>query len=142
MYLKYNRDQEEWADRYGVTLAYAAGYDAYGMARGLQCLEQLYGNSGKVQNVFENHPPNGARISRTLLIARETSGKQHGYSAVPQPPKKDHPLWKFYGPQGSERAKLGKSRAGDDISPVVKQTSPAQPQDAGPIEVPVTRRDS
>jgi hypothetical protein len=140
MYLKYNRDQEEWADRYGVTLAYGAGYDAYGMARSLQCLEQLYGNSSKAQNIFENHPPNAARITRTLEIAQETAGKPHGYSAVPLPPKKDHPLYKLYGPQGSERGKLGKSPAVVSEQPAVFAAD--QANDSTEIEVPVTKRGS
>jgi predicted Zn-dependent protease len=144
MYLKYNRDQEEWADRYGVTLAYGAGYDAYGMARGLECLEALYGSSGKAQNIFENHPPNASRIRRTLEIAQETTGKPHGYSKVPQPPSKDHPLWKLYGPQGTGRANLGKPLTviSDEAATVTKQTKPAQKESEGAVDVPVTKHGS
>jgi hypothetical protein len=110
MFLKYGRDQEEWADRAGVTLAHTAGYDAYGLTRSLQALEALYGSSAKIQNFFENHPPNASRISRTVEVARETAGRNQGYMSVPEPPKRDHPLWKLYGQGGSERSKLTKAQ--------------------------------
>jgi predicted Zn-dependent protease len=124
MFLKYGRDQEEWADRAGVTLAYGAGYDAYGLARSLQALEALYGSSAKIPNMFENHPPNASRISRTIQIGKETAGRGMGYMSVPQPPQRSHPLWKLYGSGGSERGKLVKSEqqavlgdsSGDDYS--------------------------
>lgn len=126
MYLKYNRDQEDWADRAGVELSYKAGYDAFGMVRGLQCLEALYGSSGKLDNFFESHPPNRERIERTKRIAQELSGKQHGYRSVPRPPKQDHPLTPFYGPEGSERQSLGKPEGvvSEDAPAVTKQALP------------------
>lgn len=108
MYLKYNRDQEEWADRYGVELSHGAGYDAYGMVRGLEALEAVYGSSGKLDNFFESHPPNRERIERTRRLAQELVGKPHGYIKVPQPPSSKHPLWKLYGTDGSARKQLGR----------------------------------
>jgi len=96
VYLKYNRDQEEWADRAGVDLNYAAGYDPYGMVRGLECLEALYGSAGDVAVWMANHPATDDRIERTANIAREVCGQEHGYMPIPRPPK-DHPLHEKYG---------------------------------------------
>lgn len=98
--LKYSRDMEEWADRYGVELSYNAGYDAWGMVRGLQCLDALYGSSGDVGEWMQNHPSTDNRIERTSEIALNACGKPQGYRAIPVPPKK-HVLYKVYGPEGS-----------------------------------------
>jgi predicted Zn-dependent protease len=95
VYLKYNRDQEEWADRYGVTLIYGAGYDAYGLTRSLECLEVLYGSTAKIAEYMSTHPSTGGRIERTKRIAFEECGKEHGYLPIPCPPK-DHPLREQY----------------------------------------------
>jgi len=100
IYLKYNRDQEEWADRYGVDLAYNAGYDAYGLVRGLECLEALHGSADDISVWLQNHPSTDDRVDRTLKIAAETCGQPHGYMKIPAPPK-DHPLYEKYGPEGS-----------------------------------------
>lgn len=100
VYLKYNRDQEEWADRHGVDLAYNAGYDAYGLVRSLECLESLHGSADDVTVWLQNHPATDERVARTLKIAAETSGQPHGYMKIPTPPK-DHPLYAKYGPEGS-----------------------------------------
>jgi len=94
--LKYNRDQEEWADRAGVELTYGAGYDAYGLLRSLQCLEALYGSSDNVTTWLSNHPATKDRITRVTAIARELCGKEQGYRSIPVPPK-DNPLYKLYG---------------------------------------------
>jgi predicted Zn-dependent protease len=128
MYLKYNRDQEEWADRYGVELTFGAGYDAYGMSRGLAALEAVYGSSRKVENFFESHPPNRARVERTERIAFELTGKPHGYMKVPQPPNSKHPLWPVYGPNGSARQKLGNAQPvlTEEQMAVSKQAIPPQ----------------
>jgi predicted Zn-dependent protease len=94
--LKYNRDQEEWADRYGVEMSYKAGYDAYGLMRSLECLQALYGSTDSVTTWVSNHPATNDRIERTKRIAYEASGKHAGYMSIPRPPK-DHPLYKLYG---------------------------------------------
>jgi predicted Zn-dependent protease len=98
VYLKYNRDQEEWADRYGVDLAYNAGYDAYGLTRSLECLGQLYGSGGnEIAEYMSTHPATDGRIERTMAIAYEaTGGKQNGYKRIPCPPSKDHPMYALY----------------------------------------------
>lgn len=100
VYLKYNRDQEEWADRAGVELNHAAGYDAYGMVRALQCLEELYGSAGEIAVWMANHPATDDRIARTTRIARDTCGKEHGYLPIPRLPE-DHPLYEKYGQSSS-----------------------------------------
>jgi len=114
VYLKYNRDQEEWADRYGVALNYGAGYDAYGLVRSLECLEALYGSSTKIAEYMSDHPATDDRIARTTTIARETSGREQGYLPIPCPPR-DHPLYEQY------KNKCGQTQ------PVIKQTSPVPP---------------
>lgn len=98
--LKYSRDMEEWADRYGVELTYNAGYDAWGMVRGLQCLDALYGSAGDVGEWMQNHPSTDNRVARTSEIALSACGKAQGYRPIPVPPKK-HVLYKVYGPEGS-----------------------------------------
>lgn len=96
--LKYNRDQEEWADRYGVEFSYNAGYDAFGMMRSLECLNALYGSGGgDLAEYMSDHPLTEDRVARTEQIGRDVSGKEPGYMAVPSPPDKDHPLWDKYG---------------------------------------------
>lgn len=113
VYLKYNRDQEEWADRYGVDLAYGAGYDAFGMVRGLECLEALYGSVDDIGEWMTNHPATDDRVERTTRIAMDTSGKEHGYLPIPCPPK-DHPLYEQY-----------KGRCNKPLpTPVIKRTAP------------------
>lgn len=94
--LKYNRDQEEWADHSGVEMSYKAGYDAYGLMRSLQCLQELYGSTDSVTTWVSNHPATSDRIARTKRIAYEASSKRLGYMPIPRPPK-DHPLYKIYG---------------------------------------------
>lgn len=111
VFLKYNRDQEEWADRAGVELNYNAGYDAYGMVRSLECLQALYGSpKGDLAEYMSDHPLTDDRIERTSRIARDVSGREHGYMAIPSPPDKEHPLWDKYG--------------GDAPAAVTKSTSP------------------
>lgn len=127
MYLKYNRDQEEWADRYGVELTHGAGYDPYGMTRGLAALEAVHGSSSKTENFFESHPPNRARVERTERLALELTRKPHGYMKVPQPPDSKHPLWGLYGPNGSGRMKLAQTQPPvltDEQMAVSKQANP------------------
>jgi len=97
-FLKYNRDQEEWADRDGVELSYGAGYDAYGMMRGLECLKALYGSpNNDLAEYMSDHPLTDDRIERTREIGYEVCGKEPGYVPIPSPPDKDHPLWDEYG---------------------------------------------
>jgi predicted Zn-dependent protease len=112
VYLKYNRDQEEWADRYGVDLAYAAGYDAYGLTRSLECLGQLYGSDDHpIAEYMSNHPPTNDRIVRTKKIAYATTGGHYnGYRTIPCPPSQDHPMWALYG------GRCGKNTKEDDGS--------------------------
>jgi beta-barrel assembly-enhancing protease len=93
--LKYSRDMEEWADTHGVELAYNAGYDPYGMARGLKTLQGLYGKGGGFDEWLSNHPSNSSRVKRTARIAQEVSGQSEGYWAIPCPPK-GHPLYDEY----------------------------------------------
>ena len=120
VYLKYNRDQEEWADRYGVELNHGAGYDAYGLMRSLQCLEALHGSGGKIAEYMSTHPDTGSRIERSRAIAQDACGAEHGYLPIPRPPDKEHPLWELYGGEGP--------------APVVKSTQPVnQPNDATEI---------
>jgi hypothetical protein len=115
--LKYSRDMEEWADRYGVDLSYNAGYDAWGMVRGLQCLDALYGSSGDVGEWMQNHPSTDNRVERTGEIALAACGKPQGYRPIPVPPKK-HVLYPLYGPRGSfYTAPASKSDAKDSGDP-------------------------
>ncbi len=112
--LKYNRDQEEWADRDGVELAYKAGYDAYGLTRSLELLNVLYGSSDSVTTWLSNHPATADRVDRTKRIAYAESGKKLGYVAIPQPPK-DGPLYKLYG-KGATNQEQDKARPAEDKS--------------------------
>ena len=124
VYLKYNRDQEEWADRAGVELNLGAGYDPYGMVRGLECLKELYGSGSKLGEYMSNHPLTDSRVSRTSQIAREMTGRDHGYIPIPCPPE-DHPLYDKYGGRCTPGAT---GDAGNTAqSPVKKQTQPLRP---------------
>ena len=131
VYLKYNRDQEEWADRYGVDLAYTAGYDPFGMVRGLECLEALYGSVDDIGEWMTNHPATDNRVERTTQIAMDTSGKEHGYMQIPCPPK-DHPLYEQYKGRCSRpipRSVIKRTapiRPNRTTSPVRKTTSPVR----------------
>jgi predicted Zn-dependent protease len=119
--LKYSRDMEEWADRYGVTLTYNAGYDPYGMARGLLTLQGLYGKGDGIGEWWlSNHPSNSARVKRTQQIAEEVSGRAEGYWAVPCPPK-GHPLYEEY------RSKCGSGKQVIDSDYPLKGTVKEDP---------------
>jgi predicted Zn-dependent protease len=110
VYLKFNRDQEEEADRHGVSLAYAAGYDPFGMMRSLQCLEALYGSADEIGEWMQQHPATDDRVKRTEYIARESSGHENGYWPIPAPREKEHPLYELYGkPQADAPAEVTKS---------------------------------
>ncbi len=112
--LKYSRDFEEWADRSGVELAYGAGYDAYGLTRGLEMLNALYGSTDKVGEWMASHPSTKDRVARTARIAEEvTGGKQMGYVSIPAAPK-GSPLYEKY----------GKGKSGNPTG--TKQTSPVR----------------
>jgi beta-barrel assembly-enhancing protease len=115
--LKYGRDMEEWADRYGVELAYNAGYDPYGMARGLETLQALFGKGDNLSEWMSNHPSNSGRIKRVRAIALEASGHQEGYWAVPCPPK-GHPLYEQY------KGKCGKGKQLIDRDYPLKREDP------------------
>ena len=123
VYLKYNRDQEEWADRYGVELTFNAGYDAYGMVRGLECLEVLYGSADAVSEYMMQHPSTDKRVDRTLKIAHELTGMEHGYRKIPSPPGKDHPLWEKYGDE-SALEKPDTTRTTSPVTTTRRTTSP------------------
>jgi predicted Zn-dependent protease len=123
--LKYNRDQEEWADRYGVDMSYKAGYDAYGLVRALECLDALYGSTGKVATWLSNHPSTGDRIARTNRIAYAACTKHMGYMPIPVPPK-DHPLYAEYG-KPAEQPTGGHGGIGTaEKFTKTKQTSPVK----------------
>jgi predicted Zn-dependent protease len=129
--LKYNRDQEEWADRDGVELAYKAGYDAYGLTRSLEALNVLYGSSDSVTTWLSNHPATADRVARTTRIAYAESGKHMGYVAIPQPPK-DGPLYKLYGSGAPAKskdepgAKAGEIGTAERYDRGAKRTSPVK----------------
>ena len=122
VYLKYNRDQEEWADRYGIDLAYAAGYDAYGLVRSLECLGQIYGSADHpIAEYMGNHPLTNDRIARTNAIAYETTGGHYnGYRTIPCPPGKEHPMWELYG------GRCGKNTHEDDGGAIETEIGEAQ----------------
>lgn len=132
--LKYSRDQEEWADRAGVELAYRAGYDAYGLPRSLECLNALYGSADPVGVWTSNHPATADRIKRTQGIAKSVSMKDQGYMPIPFAPK-DSPLFPLYGKaaQAAKQAKPpqdeGQSGTGsaEKYKKGDKQTSPVRP---------------
>lgn len=87
VYLKYNRDQEEFADRFGVEFAYHAGYDPYGIHRGMLTLMELSGSSDDFSEYFAQHPSTDKRARRTYKIALENSEMHHGeYMEIPEPP--------------------------------------------------------
>jgi beta-barrel assembly-enhancing protease len=115
--LKYGRDMEEWADRYGVELAYNAGYDPYGMARGLETLQALHGKGDNLSEWLSNHPSNSSRIKRTRQIAHEMSGHSEGYWTIPCPPK-SHPLYNAY------KGKCGKGKQAIDSDYPLKREDP------------------
>lgn len=133
--LKYNRDQEEWADRDGVELAYKAGYDAYGLTRSLELLNALYGSSDNISTWLSNHPATGDRVERTKRIAYAASGKKMGYVPIPRAPK-DSPLYKLYGSGsatqvqddkgGKDDGESGKIGTAKKYKRVKKGTSPAK----------------
>ncbi len=101
VYLKFNRDQEEESDRYGVQLSYNAGYDPFGMMRSLECLESLYGSADDMGEWMQDHPSTEGRVKRTEYIARESSGHENGYWPIPSPKDKEHPLYEKYGTPAS-----------------------------------------
>jgi predicted Zn-dependent protease len=138
--LSYSRDMEEWADRYGVELTHRAGYDAYGMVRGLETLQGLYGSVSGAEEWMTNHPSNSSRIKRTSQIAEEVSGRKMGYIKIPCPPKK-HPLYeKYKGICGGSGSSAGEGDEGIGKPDVYirgqKQTGNAnnQDEDAGSAE--------
>lgn len=105
VYLKFNRDQEEEADRHGVSMSYAAGYDPFGMMRSLQCLAAMYGSADEVSEWMQDHPATEDRVQRTEYIAKESSGHVNGYWPIPSPSDKEHPLYELYGKPQAEVTK-------------------------------------
>lgn len=125
--LKYSRDMEEWADTHGVELAYNAGYDPYGMVRGLETLAALHGSGNSLSEWFARHPSTSNRITRTTGIAREVSGREHGFMPIPCPPA-NHPLYETY------RGRCSRSAQIDSDYPYRRPTDRPAQQHTHPVE--------
>jgi len=136
--LKYNRDQEEWADRYGVELTFNAGYDPYGMVRALECLEVLYGSADAVSEYMMQHPATDKRVERTLKIAKEITGMEHGYRKIPSPTTREHPLFEKYGDESAledEEKPVEVTKSTPQVRTTGKTTSPVRKKEQDPVEI-------
>ncbi|MCD6283281.1 M48 family metallopeptidase [bacterium] len=94
VFLKYSRDDEEHADRWGIELAYGAGYDPYGMARSMRLFSRLENKLTQTElfDLWRTHPRPQERVARCRKIARELSGKEE-YEFYPPIPPEGSPLY-------------------------------------------------
>lgn len=93
VFLKYSRDDEEHADRWGVELSYGAGYDPYGMERSMRLFSKLENKLTQTElfDLWRTHPQPKERMDRCRRIAQGLSGKEEWEFYPPIPPE-DHPL--------------------------------------------------
>lgn len=71
--LGYSRSDEFQADELGVTYAYRAGYNPYGMAGFLKILKKNYKrNPSHIETFFSTHPHVDDRIDRAEKLAAQT----------------------------------------------------------------------
>jgi predicted Zn-dependent protease len=93
VFLKYSRDDEEHADRWGIDLSYGAGYDPYGMARSMRLFSKLENKLTQTElfDLWRTHPRPQERVARCRKIARELSGKEE-YEFYPPIPPEGSPL--------------------------------------------------
>lgn len=94
VFLKYSRDDEEHADRWGIELSYGAGYDPYGMARSMRLFSKLENKLTQMElfDLWRTHPRPQERVARCRKIARELSGKE-AYEFYPPIPPEGSPLY-------------------------------------------------
>ncbi len=74
---KYGRDDENDADRRGVSYAYKAGFDPMGMVRSFQKLQSLEKKNGGDPEWLRNHPLTKARIDKVNKLI-ETQDYRYG----------------------------------------------------------------
>lgn len=93
VFLKYSRDDEEHADRWGVRLSFGAGYDPYGMERSMRLFSKLENKLTQTElfDLWRTHPRPRERMERCQRIARELSGEEEWVFFPPIPPE-GHPL--------------------------------------------------
>ncbi len=78
MFLGYGRDNEFEADRWGVELAYKAGYDPQGAVRFFQKLvKDEKGKPSKLAVFFSTHPPTVDRLNRVEAQIRRLEQNAH-----------------------------------------------------------------
>lgn len=76
--LGYGRDNEFEADRWGVELAYKAGYDPQGAVRFFQkLLKDEKGKPSKLAVFFQTHPPTQDRLNRVQEEIRRLEQDAH-----------------------------------------------------------------
>lgn len=94
VFLKYSRDDEEHADRWGIELSYGAGYDPYGMGRSMRLFSKLENKLTQTElfDLWRTHPRPQERVARCRQIARELSGKEE-YEFYPPIPPEGSPLY-------------------------------------------------
>jgi len=81
----YSRDQEREADRVGMELAAAAGYDPAGLSRSLRTLaraEQLSGRDPSRTSFYSTHPATAERVTDTQRAA-QTMTRGSGSAIAP-----------------------------------------------------------
>ena len=94
--LRFDRDQEQRADRVAVEAAYNAGFDPYGLMRAFQIFDVLEGADDDFAEWYSNHPAGSNRVNRAARIAGNLSGREHGYMLVPRPAR-GHPVRELFG---------------------------------------------
>lgn len=71
--LKYSRDDEYEADKYGMHFMADAGYNPYGMVELLETLNKLGGEGGgKFSEMFQTHPLSSERVKRAQELIADT----------------------------------------------------------------------
>ncbi|MFQ5512551.1 MAG: M48 family metalloprotease [Candidatus Krumholzibacteriia bacterium] len=76
--LKFSRDNESEADRFGVDEMVRAGHDPSGLPSFFGVLRNLYGDSGGVEQYFASHPPLTSRIQHTEEVIAGYGPKARG----------------------------------------------------------------
>lgn len=83
-FAKFSRDNEREADRLGIEMAAAAGYDAMGMAAFLETLlEAQERRPGLVEQLFATHPLTEQRVEQAVEVGRAVAGGDAAVTPAP-----------------------------------------------------------